>query len=242
MIQKTRGIVLNHIRYGETSAIIHVFTQTFGMQSYMVNGVYGSKKRDKALLLQPLNRLDMEVYHKAGKEILRIKEFRLVAPLQVIPYSQARRAQAFLITELLARVLRSESGNAHLFSFIEESIETLDSGKEGLGNFHLFFLFYLTRFLGFFPHNNHSGSMPFFDLQEACFISDEPSHPYFLNPGDALVFLRLFQCDQEQFASLAVNVNERRMLLNALVTFYDLHFGGAGNLRSLDVLSTLFQE
>ena len=242
MIQKTRGIVLNHTRYGETSAIVHVFTQAFGMQSYMVNGVYGAKKRDKVLLLQPLNRLELEVYHSTGKDIHRIKEFRLLVPLRVIPFSQARRAQAFLMTELLARVLRSESNNPMLFRYIEESVAALDSDQEGLENFHLYFLFHLTRFLGFFPHNNYSTSMPFFDLQEACFVSHEPPHPYFLAPADAQVFLRLFQTERNQMPILAKNLKERRVLLDTLVRFYDLHYGGAGKLRSLDVLGDLFHE
>ncbi len=242
MIHKTRGIVLNHTRYSETSAIVHVFTLDFGMQSYMVNAVFGKKKGDKVLLLQPLNLLELEVYFKQSKEIQRIKEFQLERPLKVIPFSQARRAQAFLITELLSRVLRSEGKNLPLFSFLEDAINFLDSERAGLENFHLFFLFHLSRFLGFIPHNNYSKEFSYFDIQEGCFVSSEPAHPYFLSPEDTVVFLRLFRYSQDELSQLATNVNERRLILNALILLVDLHFAGAGHLRSLNVLSDLFRE
>jgi DNA repair protein RecO (recombination protein O) len=242
MIHKTRGIVLNHTRFAENSAIVHVFTLELGTQSYMVNGAFGAKKKDKVLLLQPLNLLDMEVYYKSGKEIHRIKEFKLERALSCIPFSQARRAQAFLLTEMLSKVLRNENRNPPLFAFIEDGIEFLDSENAGLENFHLYFLFQLTRFLGFFPHNNYSRAFPFFDMMEGCFISSEPAHPHFLDPDDTIVFIRLFQTENQNLSDLATNVNERRIILNALMTLYELHFQGGGRLRTLAVLSELFKD
>lgn len=242
MIHKTRGIVLNHTRYGDTSVIVHVYTQDYGMQGYMVNGVFGSRKREKSLLLQPLNILDMEVYYKPNKEIQRIKEFRIERPLMVIPFSQSKRAQSFLIIELLTRVLRNENANQPLFSFIEDAICFLDSEHMGFENFHLFFLFHLTRFLGFFPHNNRSGEFSFFDMQEGCFVSSEPPHPYFLNPEDSTIFARLFDIGQDDLPFLAKNVIERRIIMGAIISLFDHHYAGAGHLRSMDVLEDLFRD
>ena len=242
MISKTRGIVLNHTRYGESSAVVHVFTLGLGAQTYMVNGVYGSKRKDKVLLLQPLNLLDMEVYHKQGKEIQRIKEFKLERALMRIPFSQARRAQAFLITEVLSKVLRNENANQPLFTFIEDAIEFLDSDKDGLENFHLFFLFQLTAYLGFYPHNNYSLDLPIFDLMEGCFISAEPDHPHFLNIDNSLLLLRLFNAHQNDHSIISKNLNDRRIILNALISLYELHFSGVGRWRTIDVLGELFKE
>lgn len=46
MISKTKGIVLRSVKYGETSLIVTIFTELFGLQSYLVNGVrQASKKR-----------------------------------------------------------------------------------------------------------------------------------------------------------------------------------------------------
>ena len=54
MTHKTKGIVLRSIKYGETSLVVTIFTEMFGIQTYMVNGVRTSKKSAaKANLFQP---------------------------------------------------------------------------------------------------------------------------------------------------------------------------------------------
>ena len=240
MLQKTDGIVLNHTRYGESSAIFHIFTRELGMRSYMVNGVFGKKKKDKILLLQPLNILELEAYHKENKDIQHIKEVRLKRNMQRLPFSQERRAQAFLITEILSRILRNEGVNNALFNFIEDAIIKLDSDNEGLENIHLLFLFQLTRFLGFFPNNNYSASKPFFDFYEGNFVADEPQHPFFLPPDESMLFARFFSCENENITQLAKNVHERRILLKSVITLYEKHFPELGKIRSVEVLSSLF--
>lgn len=240
MIHKSRGIVLNHTRYGETSAIVHIYTAVFGMQSYMVNGAYGQKKKGNIVLMQPLNILDLEVYHHDNKDIQRIKEFRLCSVLTHLPYSQTRRAQAFLLTEILGRVLRGEGANPHLFHFMEEAIAVLDSEQSGLENFHIWFLFQLSRFLGFQPHDNYSSEMAWFDLMEGCFVSREPAHPHYLSADLSLRMHQMGQLDRKDLQAIARNVVERRQLLEALVVFYELHQPGIGKIRSLSVLKDLF--
>ena len=69
MLVKTRGIVLNHIKYGETSIVVHIYTEELGRQSYIVNSVRTPKKKNLLALLQPLTLLDLEVYHKNGDKV-----------------------------------------------------------------------------------------------------------------------------------------------------------------------------
>ena len=57
------GIVLNYIKYGDTSIICKIYTEQYGLQSYIINGVRNSKSKNIGLF-QPLNILDMVVYYK----------------------------------------------------------------------------------------------------------------------------------------------------------------------------------
>ena len=57
MTHKTRGIVLRSIKYGETSLVVTVFTELFGIQTYMVNGVRSSKSA-RSVFFQPAAILD----------------------------------------------------------------------------------------------------------------------------------------------------------------------------------------
>jgi len=54
VLQKTRGIVLRAVKYGETSLVVTIFTEEFGIQSYLVNGVRSTRSaRIKAASFQP---------------------------------------------------------------------------------------------------------------------------------------------------------------------------------------------
>lgn len=43
-IHHTKGIVLRTVKYGETSLVVSIYTEMFGLQQYMVNGVRTNKK------------------------------------------------------------------------------------------------------------------------------------------------------------------------------------------------------
>ena len=54
MTHKTKGIVLRTVKYGETSLVVTMFTELFGVQTYMVNNVRTSKQASsKANHFQP---------------------------------------------------------------------------------------------------------------------------------------------------------------------------------------------
>src|SRR5580700_1042763 len=56
MIHKTKGIVLRTVKYGETSVIVSIYTELFGLQSYIINGIRTSSKKKgsaKGNLFQP---------------------------------------------------------------------------------------------------------------------------------------------------------------------------------------------
>src|SRR5205085_11373166 len=77
-LHKTKCIVLRTVKYGETSLIITILTEVFGVQSYLVNGVRASTKKGsgKANLFQPSAILDLIVYYNELKNLQRIREFK----------------------------------------------------------------------------------------------------------------------------------------------------------------------
>ena len=65
MIQTTKGIVLRSVKYGETSLVVTIFTELFGLQSYLVNGVRTASKKgsSKSAMFQPSAILELVAYH-----------------------------------------------------------------------------------------------------------------------------------------------------------------------------------
>ncbi len=236
----TKGIILNHVKYSETSVIVHVYTSLFGRQSYMVNGVRRSRSKGKALFLQPLTLLQMEVTHHEKKEIHRIVDYKVLHPFVSIPFNQTKRSITFFITEVLSKVLREEHPNEELFSFVFHAIKVLDDELAGLSNFHLFFLFQLSRFLGFGASYSTDSSNTFFDLQNSEYVNVEPNHPYFISGQTLQNWIILSTLDAGKLKLLVLKSEQRRELLNALVLYYELHILNFGSLKSLNVLQALF--
>ena len=118
MIHSTKGIVLRTIKYGETSVIASVFTELFGIQSYLVNGVRTSGKSSKAHFFQPSSILDMEVYHNDLKNLQRIKDLKWSFIYKTILSDVIKNSIALYMVELLQKTLKQPEPNADLFFFL----------------------------------------------------------------------------------------------------------------------------
>src|SRR5690606_8893505 len=111
MLQKTNGIVLRSVKYGETSLICSVFTEVYGVQSYLVQGVRTASKtrQNRAGLLQPATLLDMVVYNKPHANLQRIKEFQPAYIYQSLQEHIVKNSVALFSVELLLRLLPEQA-------------------------------------------------------------------------------------------------------------------------------------
>jgi DNA repair protein RecO (recombination protein O) len=151
MLHKTKGIVLNYIKYSESSIITKIYTEELGLQTYIVNSVRSKTSKNKIALFQPLTLLDLVVYYKTSSQIHRISEVRLNSPFRSINIDNKKSSIALFLTELLSKTLKEEGPNSSLFEFLYNSILSFDHCEKNFENFHLHFLLGLSAFLGFEP-------------------------------------------------------------------------------------------
>lgn len=239
-LHKTKGIVLRTVKYGETSIIVTIFTELFGVQSYLVNGVRASTKKGtgKANLFQPSAILDMVVYHNELKQLNRIKEFKWAVIYRNIFSDVPKNAVALFMVELLTKCLKQPEGNPDLFHFAEDIFMKLDeSSGTVMANLPLFFALHLTHFFGFRIDDNYKGTRVFLDLREGSFVTEQPGHPHFLEEKQAAVTSQLLKVMQvEELEDIKLNHDFRRNLLQRYETYYALHIQEFGALKTLPVL------
>ena len=85
---KARGIVLNTVKYGDSSLVAHLLTDRFGRQSYMIQGVRSSRGHgSKMALFQPMFALEFEGLESPKMEMHRMREIRNGILLSSIPCS-----------------------------------------------------------------------------------------------------------------------------------------------------------
>jgi DNA repair protein RecO (recombination protein O) len=240
MLHKTRGIVLRTVDYSDTSIITKIYTEQFGVQSYLIKGAKRKNASIKANLFQPLSLLELVVYKKEKKNLQILKEAATGYHFTSIQNEPAKASILFFLNEILLKCLQEEEENPELFSFLYESIQSLDTAENNFSNFHLIFLMRLARFLGFFPQGFFSETNSFFDLQEGQFKSEEPMHPDFLGKENSRLIGKIILSNYYSMANLNISGNERKELLDILLRFYHLHLSNMGNLSSRKVLEEVF--
>ncbi len=239
-LHKTKGIVLRTVKYGETSVIVTIFTELFGVQSYLVNGVRASTKKGtgKASLFQPTAILDMIVYHNELKHLNRIKEFKWATIYQYILTDVPKNAVALFMVELLTKCLKQPESNPELFHFAEDCFLQLDKCKGSvMANLPLFFALHLTHFFGFRFTDEYNESTTFLDLAEGSFVNEQPHHPHFIEGRQAFVTSQLLKVQQpDELEEIKLHHDFRRNLLFVYETYYALHIPDFGTMKTLPVL------
>ncbi len=241
MLFKTRGLVLHHVNYSESSIIAYLYTEKFGRQAYLIHGAKNKKSLIRSNLFQPLFLLDMEVYHKQNRNLQKIKEAKNNPVFLSIPYSEHKRSIAFFLSEVLYKVLKEEESNPSLFEFLHSKIHFFDLLEENYNSFHLDFLVNLSKHLGFYPRNNYSNENCYFDLMNGIFINRKPIHNHYFGSELAEILHAILS---NRFHSAkhgpAINNQAKTAFLVRIMEYYQLHLEGLGQIKSLDVLKEIY--
>lgn len=215
MLHKTKGVVFRYTRYGETSIIVNIFTELFGLQSYIVNGVRSKSPKSRIALYQPLMLLDLVVYHKENAAIMRIKEVKALHPYQNLFADVRKSSIALFINEVINKAVKEESHAKELCDFLIQSLINLDK-IDRIENFHLTFLIQLSRYLGFGPQNIN-------EVLGGRMVSAE----------EEIILQRMLESD---LVSPTMSYESRKNLLEALLRFYSSHIENFGEMKSVQVL------
>lgn len=240
MLHKTKGIVFKTIKYAESSVISHIYTEDFGLQSYIINAVRSIQSKTKISLLQPLSLLELVVYYVENKNLQRTKEVKPAVTFQKIPFDIHRSSIALLLTEVLMKAIREQHPDKELFHYLYDSVIFLDKTEKPFANFHLSLLIHLTKYLGFSPDGKFGLTTPFFDLQEGKFIKALPRNSDFLEKNTARYFSELLEFSPEEAGTISLNRQQRKILLEKILIYYSFHLSNFKDILSPQILEDIF--
>lgn len=239
MLHKTRGIVLRCTNYSESSVVAQIYTEHFGLQSYLINGARKPKAKIRSSFLQALHPLEMVVTFKDNNTLQRINEAHQIPPLKMIPYDIVKSSLAIFLNEVLYKILKEQTGDQYLFEYLFNAIQWLDSSETNLANFHLVFLINLSRFLGFSPAESDK-VLPFFNLESATFTDRLPEHPYVLQEPHTSLFRKLIATKFNDSEQIKMSAKDRQILLEKTIDYYRLHLTNFKEVKSLYILEEIF--
>jgi len=240
MLTSTEGIVLHFIKYGESSVITTIYTRDFGRQSYLINAARSKKSKNRAGLLQPLFLVDLVAYQKPSRELHRVKELKSNKTYQNIAFDITKTTQAIFLSEVLYKTLNEQESSPEMYDFIKNSLLYFDLTDDGFSNFHLYFLFRLTEYLGFLPDTTKTGFEVWFDLKKGSMVPFQPSHPFSANKEVSEVLIHLAKVKLHELHKFKISRTMRDSLLTVLLDYYQLHFDNLGEIKSINVLKEIF--
>ncbi len=240
MLAATEGIVLHTIKYGESSVIATIYTRDFGRQSYLVNSAHGKHAKNKAGILQPLFLVDIVAYHKQSRELNRIKELKSNQNYQNISFDITKSTIAIFLAEMLYRSIHEQESFPEMYDFIKHTLLYFDLMETGFANFHVYFLYRLTEYLGFLPELKRVGFQNWFDMKKGEIVHTQPSHPFFANKEVTENLIRLSGLKLHETGSFNISGKMREALLTAMVEYYQFHFDDFGEIKSLNILREVY--
>lgn len=236
MLHTTKGVVFHYFKYAENSIIAKIYTQKFGMQSYILKGLGSKKARTQKAYLQPLSLVEISVYYKEGKGLQSLKAIKAETLFQSVPFNIHKSSIAFFLAEVLSKVIKEEESNNDLFEFIYHAIQYFDIDEENYNNFHLIFLLHLTKYLGIFPHGLNDENNSFFDLQDGTFKILKANHVHVCSKEESLVLRNILQSSFNAQNNLNISTLDRKNLLSSIIEYYSLHLCNLRSLKSRDIL------
>lgn len=237
---KARGVVLSTVKYGDSGMVVQMLTDRYGRQSYMVQGVRSSRGRgSKMALFQPLFILEFEGLESSHSDLHKMREVQNGVVFKSVPYDIRKSTMALFMAEVLYRLVGESEANEPLFDFVFNSVMALDEIDEGVANFHLWFLANLSRYLGYFPGNEHQKGC-WFDMREGLYTRTMPLHDHVMNEAEAELLRDLTECDLDCLGEIPLNREQRVAMLSRLVEYYSIHLDAIRSVRSIEILQEVF--
>ncbi len=241
MLYSTRGIIFHTVPYSDSRVIAKIYTQDFGLLSFIVTVSRSKSGKIKSPLLQALTQVDLRIEKKEKSHLHAVRDITLAIPYSHLHNDIVKTTIALFTAEILYKSVREEERNDALYTYISSSLMALDVAHDGVANFHLVFMMHLARFLGFYPLENESGPDSVFDLTNGTFVASTPNHFNFLDVEESRLFEEIFHSDFEHMHELKLNGEKRRIAVNAILRYYEAHIAGMQKVVSHEILSSIVQ-
>jgi len=236
MLITTQGIVLRNVKYGDHSHIVSIYSDTQGL----ITVSYRPGRSKGRALLAPLSIVHLTTDIRSGKSIHPVKELSMACQYVSIPFSPEKASVLMFLNELFIKVLKEESQNPILFEFLAKALKELDLQQPLHPSYHLSVMLNLCMYLGFYPHETAWNHGLVFDLREGLFVSSNLAHPDTADDRTSRLLFEFLAIPFDQYQQFLLNREDRNRLLNLLIHYYRLHVAGFGEMKSVEILRSLY--
>ena len=236
MYISTHGIVLQSIKYSDTSLIVKIFTRKNGVVSFIIKSAFSKKNKQPAVYFSPLTILNLIYNETYNEKLTFLKEVSIAHPFHAIHSDIKKNSILLFYQELLMKLLyHANAPDEPLFDFVKEHLLKLEEIPELTPDFHIIFLIQLIQQLGYKPELNFSLHTPYFSIEDSSFGSTYLEVPFYLSK-EASFYLFTILKNQNHTVP---DKKTRMELLNGMLLYLMQHNKQIKEIESVAILSEL---
>ena len=149
MIYSTKAIVLNIHKYGNSSLICNLFTESYGKLNIIAKGARAIKNPNSAIL-QPCNSVEIIYYSKSTRNIQTLKEANLCINFSNKSYNHM--IYGLTVVEIINKISFDNNPCVIIFRLVKKTLEKMNVSDDYLIKiYYLFFQLQLLIYIGFQP-------------------------------------------------------------------------------------------
>ena len=249
MLISANAIVLKTIPYGDSSIISRLFTEDQGKITVIAKGAWRPKKTTGPLL-EPMNHIHLQYYHKNSRDIQILKDVELIHQFSILRSKLDRIILGQTVIEALDKSTPASNSFPILYRL---GWRVLDKMNHADVNFWLVFAFYLYQLslrLGFMP--NLKTCCQCKSVFSHAFINDRtgelmchdcgPQSKLSLNKNSLIFLQKLENLHLDDIRPGMNNTVEMYNALRFLEIFTCIHLEGMDRVRSLNMIHKLLKQ
>jgi len=242
------AIVIGSVPYSDSSIIVRVYTKDSGMVPLFVRRTKSKSKRNTSALWHPLAAINItDLKRKSPSSLGTFTEVDRAVPANNLLKDPRRSSVAFFIAEFMDKSIDVDAPMEDLFVLLWDTIKLLDFSEE-ISNLHFYFLARVVDILGLMPSEIDIDSLDLINslnLTSGEWSSSPPSltlTSHFLSVKLAQRMRAILGMEFDNMRSLNLEKQERKDLLLGMVMFIQLHHAGLKEIKSYEVLETIFSD
>jgi len=250
-LRSTRAVVSNTMRMSNSSKLVSLITEQYGLVKVMAKGARRPLSRYGAAL-EPVTLIDGIYYHRDNREIQTLGSVELIEAFSRVKSDMRMLTTASCMVEAAQTVTMPEDPAAGTFMLLKESLDDLERSTEKDVDKHLWrFMLKLVNAAGYQPVFDRCvvcGKKPrservFFSYSDgglicSCTNSGE-RYGFWISPGALMVMKSLFGARYEELSRISIGPRQRSEIENAVLQFFSYHTGTSRPPRSLAFLKKL---
>lgn len=228
-MQNKTCFLLSYIKYGDSDAVLHCFSKDSGYETFFLKGIYSPKNKKKAYLF-PLHQITITLNAKKNASAMPLIT-KIEGGTLSYDYEDVKtNTILFFVSDFLHQIVREETQYNTIYKEIEVFIEELFNKNY---NAYIAFIFLVLKSQGISPLLS---SKKYLDPEKGIF-NDKQSHHLF---DEEISTIWKNYLESENPYHLKLSRQGRNKVLESQLLYYQIHFTGFYQPKSLAIIEQLF--